>query len=110
MLSGPPEREGVILGGQAWVRVAEHPRLIAESFRILLNEHGIPSVLRTPFQWVGFNPVIEIETGGYMGSVALYVPLAAQTDALALLEGDGGDAPLAEEIFGPDTGLDGDPG
>lgn len=104
MLSGPPERDEVTLGGQTWVKVAEHPRLIAESFRIYLHEHGIPSVLRTPFQWVGFNPVIEIETGGYMGSVALYVPLAAHADALALLEGDGGDAPLAEEIFGTGKG------
>lgn len=100
---GPAEAPQVLLGGHPWVKVAEHPRLVAESFRIYLQGHGIPSMIRTPFQWVSFNPVIEIETGGYMGSVALYVPLAAQDEALELLEGDGGEAPLWEEVADEDT-------
>lgn len=81
------ERE-VTLGGDRWVHVGEFPRLIAESFRRLLDEEGIPSVLRTPFQWVMFSPVIEIETGGYMGSVGLYVLKVHQVHAQRILGED----------------------
>lgn len=76
------------LQGDTWVRVGEFPRIIAESYRRLLDASGIVSVLRTPFQWVIYTPVIEIETGGYMGSVGLYVPKVQAPEALALLEGN----------------------
>ncbi len=78
------ERE-VTLGGDTWVYIGEHPRLIAESLRRVLDEEGIPSVIRTPFQWVMFTPVIEIETGGYMGSVGLYVLKVHRAHAARIL-------------------------
>ena len=77
----------VKLHGDTWVRVGEFPRLIAESYRRLLDEAGVVSVLRTPFQWVVYSPVIEIETGGYMGSVGLYVPKVQAEEAIGILEG-----------------------
>ncbi|AFZ66875.1 hypothetical protein [Deinococcus peraridilitoris] len=79
----------VTLQGDRWVFVGEFPRIVAESFRRLLAEDGVVSVLRTPFQWVIYSPVIEIETGGYQGSVGLYVPKVLEARALQLLEGDG---------------------
>ena len=74
--------------GDPWVRVAEFPRLVAESYRRLLSEAGVVSAIRTPFQWVFVSPVIEIETGGYLGEVGLYVPRVQQGEALRVLEGD----------------------
>lgn len=82
----PPHE--VTLQGDRWVLVGEFPRLIAESFRRFLAEQGVVSVLRTPFQWVIYSPVIEIETGGYQGSVGLYVPKVLESRAVELLEGD----------------------
>lgn len=85
---GETAREEVTFQGDTWVRVAEYPRLIAESFRRLLDEHGVVSVLRTPFQWVLYTPVIEIETGGYQGVVGLYVPKVQETEARRILDGE----------------------
>ena len=81
-------RHEVTLQGDTWVHVGEFPRIIAESFRRVLSDGGVVSVLRTPFQWVIYTPVIEIETGGYQGSVGLYVPKVLESRALRLLEGD----------------------
>ncbi|ADV68614.1 hypothetical protein [Deinococcus maricopensis] len=85
-----PDADGtrVQYQGDTWVAVGGWPRLIAESYRRLLGEHGVVSVIRTPFQWVTYTPVIEIETGGYMGDVTLYVPEVQHQRAAALLEGD----------------------
>lgn len=84
-----------IVGGQAWVPVAELPRPLAESYRRALEAAGVPSLVRTPFQWVHASPVIEIETGGYPGIVGLYVPESLHALALTVierLEGSTGDA------------------
>ncbi|WP_027482105.1 hypothetical protein [Deinococcus pimensis] len=78
----------VTFQGDTWVLVGEFPRIIAESYRRLLESSGVVSVLRTPFQWVIYTPVIEIETGGYMGSVGLYVPKVQERDARDILGGD----------------------
>ena len=72
--------------GDVWVRLDTLPRLIAESVRRTLTQHGIVSVVRTPFQWVMASPVIEIETGGYLGDVGLYVPQVQRREAEDLLD------------------------
>jgi hypothetical protein len=81
--------ERVTLNGDSWSRVVELPRPIAESIRRMLERYGIPSVLRTPWQWVQATPVIELETGGFMGMVGLYVPEVMQAQALGILEETG---------------------
>ena len=63
--------ERVLYQGDPWVRLDTLPRLLAEGWRRTLAEGGVVSVIRTPFQWVMASPVIEIETGGYMGDVGL---------------------------------------
>lgn len=83
------DTERVLYQGDYWRRLDTLPRLIAESLRRMLAEQGIVSVVRTPFQWVMASPVIEIETGGYLGDVGLYVPevqYAAAEQFLAGLE------------------------
>ena len=89
-----PILERVTLNGDSWSRVIELPRPIAESIRRMLERYGIPSVLRTPWQWVQATPVIELETGGFMGMVGLFVPEIMQVQALRVLEDAG--------LFGPD--------
>jgi hypothetical protein len=86
----------VTLGGDRWRAVGEYPRLIAESFRRLLERYGVPSMVRTPFQWVQSTPVIEIETGGYMGMVQMFVPESMYDDAMHLLEGEATEAEALE--------------
>ncbi len=88
--------ETVTLGGDRWQSVGEYPRLIAESFRRLLERYGVPSMVRTPFQWVQSTPVIEIETGGYMGMVQMFVPESMYDDAMHVLEGQVTDAEAHE--------------
>ena len=78
--------------GDPWVLLVTMPRIVAESYRRLLGESGVVTVIRTPFQWVMSSPVIEIETGGYMGDVGLYVPQVQEQEAAAILEG-GDDGP-----------------
>ena len=73
--------------GDPWVLLFTMPRIVAESYRRLLAERGVVTVIRTPFQWVMSSPVIEIETGGYMGDVGLYVPQVQEQEALALMDG-----------------------
>jgi hypothetical protein len=90
----------VTLNGDGWVHLTELPRPIAESIRRMLSRYGIPSVLRTPWQWVQSTPVIELETGGFMGMVGLYVPEVMQAQALGVLEDAG--LPQTES---PETGL-----
>ena len=46
-------------------------------------------MLRTPCQWVQATPVIELETGGFMGMVGLFVPEIMQVQALRVLEDAG---------------------
>jgi hypothetical protein len=75
--------ERVTLNGDSWSRLIELPRPIAESIRRMLERYGIPSVLRTPWQWVQATPVIELETGG------LFVPEVMQAQALRVLEDAG---------------------
>jgi hypothetical protein len=90
MTSKPaPILERVTLNGDSWSRVIELPRPIAESLRRMLERYGIPSVLRTPWQWVQATPVIELETGGFMGMVGLFVPEIMQLQALRVLEDAG---------------------
>jgi hypothetical protein len=90
MTSKPaPILERVTLNGDSWSRVIELPRPIAESLRRMLERYGIPSVLRTPWQWVQATPVIELETGGFMGMVGLFVPEVMQSQALDVLEETG---------------------
>lgn len=84
-----PILERVTLNGDSWSRLIELPRPIAESIRRMLERYGIPSVLRTPWQWVQATPVIELETGGFMGMVGLYVPEVMQAQALGVLEETG---------------------
>ena len=67
----------VTLNGVAWRGLGEYPRPVAESFRRALDRHGVPSMLRTPYQWVSLTPVIELEAGAYWGQVHLFVPTAA---------------------------------
>ncbi|MBZ9713447.1 hypothetical protein [Deinococcus multiflagellatus] len=85
----------VLYQGDPWVRLDTLPRLLAEGWRRTLSAGGVVSVVRTPFQWSMGSPVIEIETGGYMGDVGLYVPEVQLPEALVLLglndEGDGAD-------------------
>lgn len=75
----------VVYQGDIWVRLDTLPRLLAEGWRQTLREGGVVSVLRTPFQWVMATPVIEIETGGYMGDVGLYVPQVQWQEALDII-------------------------
>ncbi|NTY01048.1 hypothetical protein [Deinococcus sp. JMULE3] len=101
----------VLYQGDPWVRVETLPRLLAEGWRRTLTEGGVVSVVRTPFQWSMGSPVIEIETGGYMGDVGLYVPEVQLPEALALLgfededgaEDESGAATRAEDA-GPGGG------
>ena len=80
--------------GDPWVLLVTMPRIVAESYRRLLGESGVVTVIRTPFQWVMSSPVMEIETGGYMGDVGLYVPQVQEQEAAAILEG-GDDGPTS---------------
>lgn len=75
--------------GDPWVLLLTLPRIVAESYRRLLGDAGVVTVIRTPFQWVMSSPVIEIETGGYMGSVGLYVPKVQAAEAEHWLQGSG---------------------
>ncbi|GAA5513604.1 hypothetical protein Dcar01_02347 [Deinococcus carri] len=79
----------VLYQGDVWVRLDTLPRLLAEGWRRTLSAGGVVSVVRTPFQWAMGSPVIEIETGGYMGDVGLYVPQVQLPEALALLGAEG---------------------
>jgi hypothetical protein len=88
-LKPEPSLERVTLNGDSWSCVIELPRPIAESIRRMLERYGIPTVLRTPWQWVQATPVIELETGGFMGMVGLYVPEVMQAQALGVLEETG---------------------
>lgn len=83
----------VLYQGDPWVRLDTLPRLLAEGWRRTLSQGGVVSVIRTPFQWVMASPVIEIETGGYLGDVGLYVPLVQWDEALELLGEDPSPAP-----------------
>lgn len=76
----------VMYQGDLWVRIETLPRLLAEGWRRTLREGGVVSVIRTPFQWVMASPVIEIETGGYLGDVGLYVPEVQLQEAIAILD------------------------
>ncbi|WP_237427132.1 hypothetical protein [Deinococcus xianganensis] len=87
----------VLYQGDPWVRVDTLPRLLAEGWRRTLLEVGVVSVVRTPFQWSMGSQAIEIETGGYMGDVGLYVPEVQLPEALALLGFD-------EEEAGAESG------
>ncbi|RJF72372.1 hypothetical protein D3875_13250 [Deinococcus cavernae] len=81
----------VMYQGDIWVRIDTLPRLLAEGWRRTLREGGVVSVVRTPFQWVMASPVIEIETGGYLGDVGLYVPEVQLEEAVAILDGPDGE-------------------
>ncbi len=83
--------------GDPWVLLMTMPRIVAESYRRLLADSGVVTVIRTPFQWVMSSPVIEIETGGYMGEVGLYVPQVQEQEADAILQGGPDDAVASPE-------------
>ncbi len=81
----------VTLSGDSWALLEILPRMIAESFRRMLEAEGIPSAVRTPFGWVMAQNVIEVETGAYSGDIALYVPevfLKAAKDIIGEPEGE----------------------
>ncbi|WP_019009160.1 hypothetical protein [Deinococcus aquatilis] len=86
----------VLYQGDVWVRLDTLPRLLAEGWRRTLQDGGVVSVIRTPFQWAMVSPVIEIETGGYLGDVGLYVPEVMLEEALYLLGANGEEAQGAE--------------
>ena len=73
-----PER--ATLWGKTWVYIANLPRPIAESWRVLLTLENIPSVLKTPWGWITTTNIIELEAGTYYGGVSLFVR-EAQFDA-----------------------------
>jgi hypothetical protein len=87
-MTEPSYAHVVTYQGDPWVLLLTMPRIVAESYRRLLLDQGVVTVIRTPFQWVMSSPVIEIETGGYMGEVGLYVPQVQEREALRVLEGD----------------------
>ncbi|WP_424950817.1 hypothetical protein [Deinococcus sp.] len=91
-MTDPVYGQQVTYQGDPWVLLFTMPRIVAESYRRLLQGGGVVTVIRTPFQWVMSSPVIEIETGGYMGDVGLYVPLVQEQEALELLENGSGAA------------------
>ncbi len=82
-MSTPPPSfdDRVTYQGDPWVRLDTLPRTLAGG--------GVVSVIRTPFQWVMASPVIEIESGGYLGDVALYVPEVQWDEAVAIMDGEG---------------------
>jgi len=84
-VTGARYEDRVMYQGDVWVRLDTLPRLLAEGWRQTLRAGGVVSVVRTPFQWAMGSPVIEIETGGYMGDVGLYVPEVQLSEALTLL-------------------------
>ena len=86
----------VLYQGDVWVRLDTLPRLLAEGWRRTLQDGGVVSVIRTPFQWAMVSPVIEIETGGYLGDVGLYVPEVMLEEALYLLGANGEETQGAE--------------
>ena len=102
MILGVDARRTARLNGDPWVAVGEYPRPIAESLRRTLERYRVPSVVRTPWQWVMGTPVIEIETGGYQGLVELYVPEVMLEDALRALGLD--EDPDLEPDADPDAG------
>lgn len=86
-----PER--VRLWNETWVYVLNLPRPIAESWRVLLNDHEIPSALKTPWGWITTTNIIELEAGTYYGGVSLFVretQLGAAREVLGLEAGDDG--------------------
>lgn len=87
-MSRPQYEDRVRYQGDTWVRLETLPRLLAEGWRRTLAAGGVVTVIRTPFQWAMASPVIEIETGGYMGDVGLYVPEVQLREALALLQAE----------------------
>ncbi|MFB9990724.1 hypothetical protein ACFFLM_01805 [Deinococcus oregonensis] len=87
----------VMYQGDVWVRLDTLPRLLAEGWRRTLSDGGVVSVIRTPFQWAMVSPVIEIETGGYLGDVGLYVPEVMLEEALYLLGASGEDGAGVQE-------------
>jgi hypothetical protein len=78
--------ERAVLWGETWVRVSYAPRLIAESWRNILREHGVPSALKTPWGWITTTNIIELEAGLYYGDVLLFVPEGSLEVARELLE------------------------
>lgn len=85
MTAAASYEDRVMYQGDVWVRLDTLPRLLAEGWRRTLSDGGVVSVIRTPFQWAMVSPVIEIETGGYLGDVGLYVPEVMLEEALHLL-------------------------
>jgi hypothetical protein len=83
----------VIYQGDIWTRLDTLPRFIAEGWRYTLSSGGIVSAICTPFQWLMSGSVIEIQAGGYMGDVGLYVPKVQLAEALELL-GDNTAGPI----------------
>jgi hypothetical protein len=81
-----PDLERAVLWGETWARVSYAPRLIAESWRAILREHGIPSALKTPWGWITTTNIIELEAGLYYGDVLVFVPEGSLEEARALLE------------------------
>ncbi len=86
--------ERATLWGDVWVRIANLPRPIAESWRVLLTQHDIPSALKTPWGWITTTNIIELEAGTYYGGVSLFVREAQMLAAREVLglEGDADDS------------------
>ena len=111
LLGGSPQRqkptmqsmetlERATLWGETWVRVANLPRPIAESWRVLLTRHDIPSALKTPWGWITTTNIIELEAGTYYGGVSLFVREAQLVEAREVLELEAGDDGLVADPLG----------
>ncbi len=93
--------ERATLWGDTWVRIANLPRPIAESWRVLLDKHEIPSALKTPWGWITTTNVIELEAGTYYGGVSLFVredQMLAAREVLGLEDGDDGSTSAQLEL------------
>jgi hypothetical protein len=75
----------VRLNGTTWYKLADCPRVVADSWRQVLAGHQLHSALLTPWGWVFSRCAIELHAGPYTGDVGLYVPAHQAPTACDLL-------------------------
>ncbi len=81
-----PNMNRATYAGDTWVCIKTLPRYIADSWRRDLENAGIESVVRTPYGWVAYSNILEIDAGTYHGDVELFVPEIRLESALELLD------------------------